>query len=62
LLGLVQVKGALAARILADVGIDEERVRGQVASILGVDATDLVRARCVAAACAGWPAFPPEVR
>lgn len=42
LLGLVYVKGALAARILADLGVDEERVRAQLASLLGVDAADLV--------------------
>jgi hypothetical protein len=42
LLGLVQVRGALAGQILADLGAGPERVRAQLASMLGVDAADLV--------------------
>jgi len=42
LLGLVQVKGTLAARILAELGADADRVRAQLASMLGVEAEDLV--------------------
>lgn len=42
LLGLVGVKGALAGQLLADLGADPERVRSQLASMLGVDVADLV--------------------
>jgi hypothetical protein len=42
LLGLVAVKGALAGRILADLGANPERLRAQLASMLGVDVADLV--------------------
>lgn len=42
LLGLLQVKGTLAGRILAELGAGEERVRAQLASMLRVDAAELV--------------------
>lgn len=41
LLGLVQVKGALAGRILADLGASEERLRNQLATVLGTDPSEL---------------------
>lgn len=44
LLGLIHVKGALAARILADLGANDQRVRDQLAPMLGVDASELAAA------------------
>lgn len=42
LLGLVGVKGALAGKILTDLGANPERLRAQLASMLGVDVAEMV--------------------